>query len=86
MCTLVNSKPWVMSQKNLRREYNYADSSDDEPAPVFVFDESAYGIKKKNTDSGAPVMKGKPIKAAPIDLDTSNVVSASKKLTMDAEE
>ena len=75
-----------MSQKSLRREYNYSDSSDDESAPVIVFDESSYGIKKKNSDQSIPVLKGKSVKAAPIDLDTSNVVSASKKLTMDSEE
>lgn len=79
-----------MTQKSstaaLRRAYNM-ESSDDEAAPVVVFDESAYGIRKKSDTSGAASgVKGKSVKAAPIDLDTSNVVPASKRHVMDAEE
>lgn len=73
------------STASLRREYNM-DSSDDEAAPVIVFDESSYGIRKKKDANGAAVVKGKPVKAAPIDLDTSNVVPVSKRHVMDAEE
>lgn len=75
------------SQESLRRSYNMGGSSDDEDTPaVIVFDESSYGIRKKTDATGAVIIKGRPIKAAPIDLDTSNVVPASKKHVMDAEE
>lgn len=78
-----------MSQKSssaaLRRAYNM-DSSDDEIAPVVVFDESSYGIRKKTNAAGVPIVKSRPVKAAPIDLDTSNVVPVSKRHVMDAEE
>ena len=73
------------SQASLRRSYNMESSDDEDTPAVVVFDESAYGIRKK-TDSTEAVVKGKPVKAAPIDLDTSNVVPASKKHVMDAEE
>jgi hypothetical protein len=73
------------STDSLRREYNM-DSTDDEAAPVIVFDESSYGIRKKKDANGAIVVKGKPVKAAPIDLDTSTVVPVSKRHVMDAEE
>lgn len=78
-----------MTQKSstnaLRHAYNM-ESSDDEVAPVVVFDESSYGIRKKTDATGAPIVKGKPVKASPIDLDTSNVVPVSKRHVMDAEE
>lgn len=77
--------PQKPSTASLRREYNM-DSSDDEAAPVIVFDESSYGIRKKKDAIGAAVVKGKPVKAVPIDLDTSNVVPVSKRHVMDAEE
>lgn len=73
------------STDSLRREYNM-DSTDDEAAPVIVFDEFSYGIRKKKDANGAVVVKGKPVKAAPIDLDTSTVVPVSKRHVMDAEE
>ena len=82
MDSVMTPKP---STASLRREYNM-DSSDDEAAPVIVFDESSYGIRKKKDANGVVVVKGKPVKAAPIDLDTSNVVPASKRHVMDAEE
>ena len=69
----------------LRRAYN-VDSSDDEAAPVVIFDESSYGIRKKTDANGAPIVKARPVKAAPIDLDTSDVVPISKRHVMDAEE
>ena len=73
------------STASIRREYNM-DSSDDEAVPVIVFNESSYGIRKKRDANGEVVIKGKPVKAAPIDLDTSNVVPVSKRHVMDAEE
>lgn len=80
----------VMTQKpssmaSLRRSYNM-DSSDDEAAPVFVFDESSYGIRKKTDASGSVIVKDRPVKGGLIDLDTSNVVPVSKRHVMDAEE
>ena len=75
------------SQASLRRAYNIESSGDEDDSPsVVVFDESSYGIRKKTDATGAVITKGKPVKAAPIDLDTSNVVPASKKHVMDAEE
>lgn len=74
------------SQESLRRAYSMGSSDDEDTPSVIVFDESSYGIRKKTDASGAVISKGKPIKAAPIDLDTSNVVPASKKHVMDAEE
>lgn len=68
---------------SLRRTYGH-DSSDDEAAPVVVFDESSYGIRKKdpNSLSGSKALRT----AQKIDLDTSNVVPLSKAHVMDAEE
>ena len=71
---------------SLRRSYNAESSDDEEPVPVVVFNESSYGIRKKMDPSTGLPVKGKSIKAAPIDLDTSNVVPASKRHVMDAEE
>ena len=64
----------------------HGDSSDDEPVPVVVFNESSYGIRKKVDLAGAAIIKNKNIKAGPINMDTSNVVPASRKHVMDAEE
>lgn len=64
----------------------HGDSSDDEPVPVVVFNESSYGIRKKVDAAGAVIVKSRNIKAGSIDLDTSNVVPASRKHVMDAEE
>lgn len=60
------------------------DSSDDEPAPVFVFDETSYGIKKK-APSAATASAAKRSDSK-IDLDTSAIVEAGKKANMDADE
>ena len=73
------------SQASLRRDYNIESSDDEDKPAVVVFDESSYGIRKK-TDSTGAVIKGKSVKAVPIDLDTSNVIPASRKHVMDAEE
>ncbi len=73
------------STNALRRAYNM-ESSDDEAAPVVVFNESSYGIRKKTDATGATIVKARPVKAAPIDLDTSSVVPISKRHVMDAEE
>lgn len=62
------------------------ESSDDEVAPVVVFDESSYGIRKKTDASGAVIVKDRSVKSGLIDLDTSNVVPVSKRHVMDAEE
>lgn len=59
------------------------DSSDDEPAPVFVFDESSFGIRRKDP---ATLGKKKISKDDKIDLDTSAVAEAGKKANMDADE
>ena len=58
------------------------DSSDDEPAPVFVFDEGSFGIRRRDPAT-VNLKKAKP---GSIDLDTSEVVDASKKANMDADE
>lgn len=69
-----------------RATYNIESSDDDSEPAVVVFNESTYGIRKKTVDTAGVAVMGKPVKAAPIDLDTSNVVPASKKHVMDAEE
>lgn len=67
----------------LRRHHQH-DSSDDEVAPVVVFDETQYGIRRRD---GAAVSGAKALRAGTkIDLDTSNVVPVSRRMEMDAEE
>lgn len=58
------------------------DSSDDEPAPVFVFDEGSFGIRRRDP---ATVNLKKP-KAEIIDLDTSEIAEVGKKANMEADE
>lgn len=62
------------------------DSSDDEPAPVFVFDESSFGIRRKDATTAAVANKKKSLKDEKIDLDTSSIVEAGKKANMEADE
>ncbi len=59
------------------------DSSDDELAPVFVFDESSFGIWRKDPASWN---RKKPSKDEKIDLDTTSIVEAGTKANMDADE
>lgn len=58
------------------------DSSDDEPAPVFVFDQTSFGIRKK--DPAAALAK--KLANGAINLDTSTISEAGRKANMDADE
>jgi hypothetical protein len=60
------------------------DSSDDEPVPVFVFDETSFGIRRK--DPAALASKKKFSKDDKIDLDTTSITEAGKKANMDVDE
>ena len=61
----------------------HPESSDDDTAPVFVFDEAKFGIRRRDP---AAISQARLKATEKIDLDTSEIVEAGTKAKMDADE
>ena len=66
--------------QNSKKQIESPESSSEE-APVYIFEESSYGIRRKDGKEGenSKVRKG-------LDLDEEMVTSTASKVSMDADE